>query len=398
MALRVRSLLSSARKSPLPARCNARCMSSAPAHLPLTSLTEEEVAIRDAGASSERASRLRRVMYIRRPALPVSPRTVAAFLRPSQPRGSRKTSSPRACGAWTTRRRWTARSSTGSLRTECVCSAGLAACARATPQQCGSHSTHAARRFAGPTARAHALQFMGIEIPVEHGGSGMGFLAACLAVEEVAKVRFALRRCPLPTVALHSATGGSAGWPPQCPPSPPRPAQVDASVSVCLDVQNTLVNNVFRGWASEDLKARMWPRLAADTVASFCLSEAGSGSDAFALKTRAEAKGDYYVINGARAMWWGRDGEWIKIVTHQPLDTHCACRRVQIVDHEWRRGGHLPCVCDRRFEQGLQGHHVLRGQQGRGGRRTRRWEGVSRLCGFARGDARTGASTHTRTL
>ena len=197
---------------------------------------------------------------------------------------------------------------------------------------------------------------------------------------------------------LQAATGGSAGWPPQCPPSPPRPAQVDASVSVCLDVQNTLVNNVFRGWASEDLKARMWPRLAADTVASFCLSEAGSGSDAFALKTRAEAKGDYYVINGARAMWWGRDGEWIKIVTHQPLDTHCSCRRVQIVDHEWRRGGHLPCVCDRRFEQGLQGHHVLRGQQGRGGRRTRRWEGVSRLCGFARGDARTGASTHTRML
>lgn len=105
---------------------------------------------------------------------------------------------------------------------------------------------------------------MGIEIPEKYGGTGSSFLAACLAVEEMAKV--------------------------------------DASVAVCVDVQNTLVNNVFTMWANEDIKARAFPRLAKDTVASFCLSEPGSGSDAFALRTRADKKGDYYVINGQK-LW-----------------------------------------------------------------------------------------------
>lgn len=101
---------------------------------------------------------------------------------------------------------------------------------------------------------------MGIEIPQKYGGAGMSFLASCLAVEEMAKV--------------------------------------DASVAVCLDVQNTLVNNVFAKWASDEVKERAWPRLAGNTVGSFALSEPGSGSDAFALKTRADKRGDYYVING----------------------------------------------------------------------------------------------------
>ena len=101
---------------------------------------------------------------------------------------------------------------------------------------------------------------MGIEIPQKYGGAGMSFLASCLAVEEMAKV--------------------------------------DASVAVLLDVQNTLVNNVFAKWANDDIKERAWTRLASTTVGSFALSEPGSGSDAFALKTRAEKKGDYYVING----------------------------------------------------------------------------------------------------
>jgi alkylation response protein AidB-like acyl-CoA dehydrogenase len=101
---------------------------------------------------------------------------------------------------------------------------------------------------------------MGIEIPQKYGGAGMSFLASCLAVEEMAKV--------------------------------------DASVAVCLDVQNTLVNNVFAKWASDEVKERAWPRLAGSTVGSFALSEPGSGSDAFALKTRADKRGDYYIING----------------------------------------------------------------------------------------------------
>ncbi|RYG48587.1 hypothetical protein EON67_07455, partial [archaeon] len=107
------------------------------------------------------------------------------------------------------------------------------------------------------------LQFMGVEIPTKYGGSGFSFLSACLAVEEIAKV--------------------------------------DASVAVCVDVQNTLVNNVFGMWANDEIKERVWPRLATKSVGSFCLTEPGSGSDAFALKTRAEKKGDYYVINGGCA-------------------------------------------------------------------------------------------------
>lgn len=114
--------------------------------------------------------------------------------------------------------------------------------------------------------------FMGIEIPSQYGGAGSSFLAACLAVEELAKV--------------------------------------DASVAVCADVQNTLVNNVFAFYANDDIKSRAFPRLATDTVGSFCLSEAGSGSDAFALKTRAEkhSSGDYYTINGSK-LWITNAGE-----------------------------------------------------------------------------------------
>lgn len=111
---------------------------------------------------------------------------------------------------------------------------------------------------------------MGVEIGQQYGGAGMSFLASCIAVEEMAKV--------------------------------------DASVAVCLDVQNTLVNNVFGKWASDDIKQRMLPRLAQNTVGSFCLSESSSGSDAFALKTKADKKGDYYIINGSKA-WITNSGE-----------------------------------------------------------------------------------------
>lgn len=104
---------------------------------------------------------------------------------------------------------------------------------------------------------------MGVEIPAEHGGTGANFMSAILTIEELAKV--------------------------------------DASVSVFCDVQNTLVNNVFSFYASKDIQDRVFPRLATDTVGCFCLSEAGSGSDAFALSTRAEDKGDHYVINGSKA-------------------------------------------------------------------------------------------------
>lgn len=114
--------------------------------------------------------------------------------------------------------------------------------------------------------------FMGIEIPTEYGGSGASFMSAILAIEELAKV--------------------------------------DPAVSVCCDVQNTLVNNVFSFWANDEIKSRIFPRLATQSIGSFCLSEPGSGSDAFALKTRADkhASGDYYTINGSK-MWITNGGE-----------------------------------------------------------------------------------------
>jgi butyryl-CoA dehydrogenase/short/branched chain acyl-CoA dehydrogenase len=117
---------------------------------------------------------------------------------------------------------------------------------------------------AGLLKQLFALGLMGIEIPEEYGGQGGTFFQSVLAVEEL--------------------------------------AVVDASAAVIVDVQNTLVNNAFLRWASAEQRSRFLPRLATDTVASYALSEAGSGSDAFALTTRAELKDEEYLITG-RKLW-----------------------------------------------------------------------------------------------
>ena len=106
--------------------------------------------------------------------------------------------------------------------------------------------------------------FMGIEIPEAYGGSGGSFFLAVLAVEAFSRV--------------------------------------DASAGVVIDVQNTLVSNAILRWGSELQKKTFLPRLARDTVGAYALSEAGSGSDAFALETRAREESDYYVLNG-RKLW-----------------------------------------------------------------------------------------------
>lgn len=108
------------------------------------------------------------------------------------------------------------------------------------------------------------LGLMGIEPGEEYGGSGGSFFMACLAIEELARI--------------------------------------DPSISVCVDVNNTLVNNAFLNYATEEQKKIYIPRLCADTVGAYCLSEAASGSDAFALQTRAEDKGDHYLLQG-RKLW-----------------------------------------------------------------------------------------------
>ena len=96
------------------------------------------------------------------------------------------------------------------------------------------------------------LGLMGIEIPEQYGGGGAKFFEAILAVEEL--------------------------------------SSVDASSGVIVDVQNTLVNNAFLRWGTEDQKKRYLPKMATETVGAYALSEAGSGSDAFALQTRATLK------------------------------------------------------------------------------------------------------------
>jgi alkylation response protein AidB-like acyl-CoA dehydrogenase len=79
-------------------------------------------------------------------------------------------------------------------------------------------------------------------------------------------------------------------------------SRVDPSVGVLVDVQNTLVINAVLRWGNDDIKKRLLPRLASNTVGAYALSEAGSGSDAFALTTRAREDGDGFVLNG-RKLW-----------------------------------------------------------------------------------------------
>lgn len=108
------------------------------------------------------------------------------------------------------------------------------------------------------------LGIMGVEIPEKHGGAGATFFMSVLVVEELARV--------------------------------------DASVAVLVDVQNTLVNNALLRWGSEEQQARYFPKLASKWVGAYALSEAGSGSDAFALACRAHDKGDHYELTG-RKLW-----------------------------------------------------------------------------------------------
>ena len=108
------------------------------------------------------------------------------------------------------------------------------------------------------------LGVMGVEIPEEHGGAGATFFMSILAVEALARV--------------------------------------DASVAVLVDVQNTLVNNALLRWGNPEQHARYFPKLASRWVGAYALSEAGSGSDAFALACRATDRGDHWELTG-RKLW-----------------------------------------------------------------------------------------------
>lgn len=108
------------------------------------------------------------------------------------------------------------------------------------------------------------MGLMGVETPEKFGGAGSSFTMACIAVEELARI--------------------------------------DGSVAVLMDVQNTLVTNIFLKWATEAQKDKYLPKMATEWVGAYALTESTSGSDAFALKLKAEDKGDKWVLNGSK-LW-----------------------------------------------------------------------------------------------
>jgi alkylation response protein AidB-like acyl-CoA dehydrogenase len=123
---------------------------------------------------------------------------------------------------------------------------------------------HAAKLDADLVKQCFELGLMAIESPEEYGGAGSTMFNAILAIEELARV--------------------------------------DASVSVFVDVQNTLVTNALMRWGNDEQKKKYLTQMATSKVGAYALSEAGSGSDAFALKTRAVDKGDHYELTGQK-LW-----------------------------------------------------------------------------------------------
>jgi alkylation response protein AidB-like acyl-CoA dehydrogenase len=114
------------------------------------------------------------------------------------------------------------------------------------------------------------LGLMGIEVPERFGGAGGSFFLAVVAIEEMARV--------------------------------------DASAAIYVDVHNTLVNNALLRWGNDEQKARYLPRMTTELLGAFALSEPASGSDAFALETRADDRGDHWELTG-RKFWITNGGE-----------------------------------------------------------------------------------------
>jgi alkylation response protein AidB-like acyl-CoA dehydrogenase len=139
---------------------------------------------------------------------------------------------------------------------------------------------------------------MGIEIPETLGGSGGTFFHSVLAVEELSRV--------------------------------------DPSVGVLVDVQNTLVINAVLRWGNDDIKRRYLPKLAAGTVGAYALSEAGSGSDAFALTTRAREDGDAFVLSG-RKLWITNGNEADAFIVFATVNPEAGYRGITafLVDREF---------------------------------------------------------------
>ncbi|PYQ15732.1 MAG: acyl-CoA dehydrogenase [Acidobacteria bacterium] len=151
------------------------------------------------------------------------------------------------------------------------------------------------------------LGIMGIEVPESAGGAAATFFMSVLAVEELARV--------------------------------------DASLAVLVDVQNTLVNNALLRWGTDEQKARYFPRLASEWVGAYALSEAGSGSDAFALACRAADKGDHYELTG-RKLWITNAAEADLFIVMATVDPARGYRGFQVGKKEDKLGIRASSTCE----------------------------------------------------
>jgi alkylation response protein AidB-like acyl-CoA dehydrogenase len=133
------------------------------------------------------------------------------------------------------------------------------------------------------------MGLMGIEVPEKYGGAGASFFMSILAIEEISRV--------------------------------------DPSMAIPVDIQNTLVVNQLLRWATEEQKERFLPRMVQDTIGSYALSESGSGSDAFSLKTSATKSGDGYLLNGQKA-WISNSAEAGVFIVFATVDPSAGYRGV----------------------------------------------------------------------
>jgi alkylation response protein AidB-like acyl-CoA dehydrogenase len=187
--------------------------------------------------------------------------------------------------------------------------------------------------------RLFELGVMGIEIPERYGGAGASFFHAVLAVEALARV--------------------------------------DPSISVLVDVQNTLVINALGRWGSEELKQRWFPKLASKAVGAYCLSEAASGSDAFALQMRATDIPEGYKLNG-RKLWITNANEADVFLVFANLNPDAGYRGITgflvergapgftIGKKEDKLGIRASSTCELLFEDCVVGRDSVVGEVGKG--------------------------------
>lgn len=183
------------------------------------------------------------------------------------------------------------------------------------------------------------LGVMGIEVPETYGGAGGSFFHAVLGVEAL--------------------------------------SQVDPSIGVLVDVQNTLVINALLRWGNADIKQRYLPKLAASTVGAYCLSEAGSGSDAFALQTRATETADGYAISG-RKLWITNGNEADLFIVFANINPEAGYRGITaflverdtpgftVGKKEDKLGIRASSTCELLFEDCVVGKDRVLGEVGKG--------------------------------